>query len=275
MPKSETPSLPAPMPTHTLDGPYSVTPIAILNSDFEEKFAVPRQPGLAPSARARLVLMPPFDRPEALKGLDQHSHLWLIFRFHLAQRSTPTSEDIAEANPDATFKPTVRPPRLGGNQKLGVFASRSPFRPNGMGLSVVKLEAVHADDPQGPWIEISGADLVDGTPILDIKPYVPYADSLPDARSEWAATAPIQRPVSFSPEALSAIGQHREPQRLKAVISEVLAQDPRPAYQQRHPDPARIYGVRLMGVNVRFKCVLDEAQPNPDAIGFEVIDLSP
>ncbi|ODC04009.1 tRNA (N6-threonylcarbamoyladenosine(37)-N6)-methyltransferase TrmO [Terasakiispira papahanaumokuakeensis] len=262
--------------THTLDGPYSVTPIAMVTSDFEEKFAVPRQPGLAPSARARLVLIPPFDRPEALKGLDQHSHLWLIFRFHLAQRSTPTSsEDIAEANPDSTFKPTVRPPRLGGNQKLGVFASRSPFRPNSMGLSVVKLEAVHADDPNGPWIEISGADLVDGTPILDIKPYIPYADSLSEAHSEWAATAPIQRPVSFSPEALATTAQHQEPERLKAVIEEVLSQDPRPAYQQQHPDVDRIYGVRLMGVNVRFRCLSDDTQPAPHATRFEVIELKP
>lgn len=274
MPKSKTP----PNIDHVhvdqtrVESTYSVTPVAIVTSDFEEKFAVPRQPGLAPSARARLVLIPPFDRPEALKGLDQHSHLWLIFRFHLAQRSRSQSP---QANPDHTFKPTVRPPRLGGNQTLGVFASRSPFRPNGMGLSVVKLEAVHADDPNGPWVEVSGTDLVDGTPILDIKPYVPYADSLPEAHSEWAANAPIQRPVSFSSEALANIAHHPEPQRLQAVITEVLAQDPRPAYQQPHPDFERIYGVRLMGVNVRFRCVLDEAQSDLDAIGFEVIDLSP
>lgn len=271
MPTYETPA------DHS-DDTYVVTPVAMVSSDFEEKFAVPRQPGLAPSARARLLLKPPFDRPEALKGLDQHSHLWLIFRFHLAQRtvtSPSSSEEVSKANPDHAFKPTVRPPRLGGNQKLGVFASRSPFRPNSMGLSVVKLEAVHADDPNGPWIEISGADLVDGTPILDIKPYIPYADSLPEAHSEWAATAPIQRPVSFSPEALAATAQHREPERLKAVIEEVLAQDPRPAYQQQHPDVDRIYGVRLMGVNVRFRCLSDDAQPAPHATRFEVIDLKP
>ena len=149
-----------------MTSPLSLQPVGILHSPYKEKFAVPRQPGLVPSARARLELLPPCNDAQTLRGIEQFSHLWLIFQFH----------ECASQG----WHPTVRPPRLGGNERVGVFASRSPFRPNGLGLSVVQLLGVHQQGPR-LWLELAGIDLVDGTPILDIKPYVPYADSHPQA----------------------------------------------------------------------------------------------
>lgn len=211
----------------------TLTPVADIRTDYAEKFGVPRQPGLSPSARGRIVFRPGFANPDMLRGLDDFSHLWLIFGFHLAQG----------------WNPTVRPPRLGGNARLGVFASRSPFRPNPLGLSVVRLERVERDAPGGPVLHVIGADLVDGTPLFDIKPYVAYADAIPDAVSGFAFAAPEARlRVEFAPGVEAALATREE--RLPGLVRETLAQDPRPAF---HDEPGRVYGVTLAGLNIRFR----------------------
>lgn len=211
-----------------------MVPIARIHTSYGEKFGVPRQPGLAPSARGRIVFEKHCAQPEALRGLEGFSHLWLIFVFHLAEG----------------WSPTVRPPRLGGNERVGVFASRSPFRPNPIGLSVVKIERVEPDAPEGPTVHVSGVDLVDGTPLLDIKPYVAYADALPEATGGFAPSAPETRLSVEIPEAVVARLAQAGPT-VPALVREVLAADPRPAF---HDDPTREYGVSLEGFNVRF-CV--------------------
>ncbi|CAD5108331.1 tRNA (N6-threonylcarbamoyladenosine(37)-N6)-methyltransferase TrmO [Zestomonas carbonaria] len=213
--------------------PYSVSPIGFVRSCFKEKFAIPRQPQLAPAARGVLELVAPFDRPEAVVGLEQVSHVWLLFLFHQALEDKPRLK--------------VRPPRLGGNRQLGVFATRSTHRPNGIGQSVVKLEKI---EPGRLWL--SGIDLLDGTPVLDIKPYVPYADSVAGAYNGIAEQAPESIPLDWSEEALAAARHHGERlgEPLVALIEQCLAQDPRPAYQQ--PSPERLYGVRLWDVEVRW-----------------------
>lgn len=212
------------------------SPIGQIRSCFPDKFGVPRQPRLAPAATAELWLLPPYDRPEALRGLEQFSHLWLIFHFHQIKAST--------------WQPTVRPPRLGGNQRLGVFATRSTHRPNPVGLSVVELRAI-VHDAQGLRLQLAGVDLVDGTPVLDIKPYIPYVDALPEARAGFAQHAPATLQVNFSAAALRAceLDQQQHGRELQALIEQVLAQDPRPAYQQ---DAQRVYGLRLWEQEVRF-----------------------
>lgn len=214
---------------------FTLEKIGILRSCYQEKFAVPRQPGLAPSAWATLELLPPYNQPETVEGLVAFSHLWLTFVFH--------------ENLEKGWKPRVRPPRLGGNLKQGVFATRSTFRPNGLGLSVVKLEGI--DLNEGVKLKLSGIDLVDGTPVVDIKPYLPWADSLPEAQANWAPEAPQLHPVVFSEQALQQLGARPENQGLMQLIQEVLSQDPRPAYQKASSE--RLYGVRLAGVNVRFR----------------------
>lgn len=212
---------------------YSVNPIGFVRSCFKEKFAIPRQPQLAPAARGVLELAAPFDRAEAVQGLEQVSHVWLLFLFHQALEDKPRLK--------------VRPPRLGGNASLGVFASRATHRPNGIGQSVVRLEQV---EPGRLWL--SGIDLLDGTPVLDIKPYVPYADSVIGAHNAIAEIAPQQVAVSWSDEALQQARQHalRLGEPLLELIEQCLAQDPRPAYQQ--PQPERRYGVLLWDVQVRW-----------------------
>lgn len=213
--------------------PYSVSPVGILHSCFKEKFAIPRQPQLAPAARGILELLPPFNTGEAVAGLEQVSHVWLIFLFHQALEDKPRLK--------------VRPPRLGGNQSIGVFASRATHRPNGIGQSVVRLDKVEAGR-----LHLSGIDLLDGTPILDIKPYVPYADSLPETRNAIAPQAPQAIAVSWQAAARQTAEQHaqRLQQPLCELIEQCLAQDPRPAYQQ--PDVQRRYGVRLWDVEVHW-----------------------
>ncbi|SFX30805.1 tRNA (N6-threonylcarbamoyladenosine(37)-N6)-methyltransferase TrmO [Marinospirillum alkaliphilum] len=218
---------------------WSLEPIGILHSCYKEKFAVPRQPGLAPSAYATLELLPPYNQPLCVEGLEQFSHLWLTFVFH--------------QNLEQGWKARVRPPRLGGNKKIGVFASRSTFRPNGLGLSVVKLEGV--DCSKGVKLQLSGIDLVDGTPIVDIKPYLPWADSLPQATAGWAPETPALLSVHFSPLAEKQLTTHKDGQQLKQLLIEVLSQNPRPAYQQT--DPERIYGVLLADLDVRFRYPAD------------------
>ena len=213
--------------------PYSVSPIGFVRSCFKEKFAIPRQPQLAPAARGVLELLAPFDTGEAVQGLEQVSHVWLLFLFHQALEDKPRLK--------------VRPPRLGGNQSVGVFSTRATHRPNGIGQSVVRLERVEAGK-----LWLSGIDLLDGTPVLDIKPYVPYADCIAEARNDIAASAPPLIPVSWQPAALEQAEQHgrRLGEPLVQLIEQCLAQDPRPAYQQ--PLPERRYGARLWDVDVHW-----------------------
>ena len=210
--------------------PIPLATIAIAHTPYGEKFGIPRQPGIAPSARGIIELLPPYDRPEAVRGLDGYSHIWLIFVFHATQ--------------DQGWRPTVRPPRLGGNQRLGVFASRSTFRPNPLGLSCVKLERV-AIEEERVCLHVSGLDLMDGTPIVDIKPYIPFADCHCDARAALVPDAPPALPVEFSSKASSQC-----PADLRALLIETLGQNPRPAYQD---DDQREYGLKLGGFNIRFR----------------------
>lgn len=211
--------------------------IATIRSPFTEKFGIPRQPGLAPSITAEVVLEPEYSSLEAVSGLEVCSHIWLVFIF---------SESV-----DQGWKPRVRPPRLGGNQKLGVFASRSPFRPNPLGLSVVELLSFRMENKQ-LVLEVRGADLLNGTPIVDIKPYLPYADSLPEARYDLAESAKrLPQPVVYTQEAINELAIHQPcyDAQLEKQIEELLACDPRPAYQH---DPQRVYGVSLYDLNIRF-----------------------
>lgn len=212
---------------------HSVTPVGFLRSCFKEKFAIPRQPQLAPAARGVLELVAPFDRAEAVSGLEQVSHVWLLFLFHQALEDKPRLK--------------VRPPRLGGNASIGVFASRATHRPNGIGQSVVKLDKV---EPGRLWL--SGIDLLDGTPVLDIKPYVPYADALPAAYNGIADSAPGQVALDWGTTALQQAREHglRLGEPLVELIEQCLTQDPRPAYQV--PEPERRYGVLLWDVQVRW-----------------------
>lgn len=205
--------------------------IGLVRSPYREKFGIPRQPGLV-DVECNLDLLPGFDVPTMVDGLDGFSHLWLTFVFH--------------ACVEQGWKPRVRPPRLGGNTKVGVFASRSPFRPNHLGLSVVELLAI--DTSAGVSLRLRGVDLLDGTPVLDIKPYVPYVDALPDARAGFAPTAPLTMAVRFSDAAERMLCRDIA---LRGLISQVLSQDPRPAYQADDPD--RLYGMKLADVNLRFR----------------------
>ena len=207
-------------------------PVAHIRSDFATKFGVPRQAGVVKELRSAVVFEPPYRVPEALRGIDGFSHLWLIWEF--------------SENKGKGWSPTVRPPRLGGNRRVGVFASRSPFRPNPIGLSCVRLEKVELDTPEGPVLHVSGADLVDGTPILDVKPYIPYADCRPEAVGGFAPSAPGGAlAVDIPPELLE-----RMPPDRRDALTGVLAQDPRPSYQE---DPERVYGFGFAGLEVRFQ----------------------
>ena len=228
---------------------HSVSPIGYLRSCFKEKFAIPRQPHLAPAARGELELLHPFDNGEAVAGLEQVSHVWLLFLFHQALEDKPRLK--------------VRPPRLGGNRSIGVFASRATHRPNGIGQSVVKLDKV---EPGRLWL--SGIDLLDGTPILDIKPYVPYADSVTTAGNNIAEAAPATIAVEWQAPALEQAHQHaqRLNEPLVELIEQCLAQDPRPAYQT--PDSSRRYGCKLWDLDVRWH------YPVPDRICVLEITLA-
>ncbi|MCG2838784.1 tRNA (N6-threonylcarbamoyladenosine(37)-N6)-methyltransferase TrmO [Photobacterium sp. WH77] len=215
---------------------FQIEPIGVIHSPYKEKFAVPRQPGLVPSARATLVLCGDANTPESIRGIEQFSHLWLLFLF--------------DQNLAAGWRPTVRPPRLGGNDRIGVFASRATFRPNGIGMSAIKLNGVRHEKGQ-VLLDLAGVDLVDGTPVIDIKPYIPYSDSVPDASGGFAAEIPELLPVEFTPAALAQLdGEDAAYQ--QAVIEEVLAQDPRPAYKKGKTDDKR-YAVLLFDYNVLFR----------------------
>ena len=205
--------------------------IAHIHTGFSTKFGVPRQSGLVPEVKATVIFTPPYRNPDALRGIDGFSHLWLLWHF---------SEVKQEG-----WSPTVRPPRLGGNARMGVFATRSPYRPNPIGLSSVRLERVEWDTPQGPVLHISGADLMDGTPILDIKPYLAYTDSHPYA-ADGFLTGLSERVVEVNcPDAVLAAVP---PDKREALLA-VLAHDPRPTYQN---DPERVYGMAYDGLEIRF-----------------------
>jgi len=206
-------------------------PVAHIESDFPTKFGIPRQAGLVKSLTATVVFEPEYRDPEALRGIDGFSHLWLIWEFSEAKRSN--------------WSPTVRPPRLGGNTRLGVFATRSPFRPNPIGLSCVRLEGVEATADKGTVLHVSGADLMNGTPIFDIKPYVPYADCHPDALEGFTAPGQDYLLEVDIPEELA----DRVPGDRIDALRGVLAQDPRPSYQN---DPDRIYGFGFAGMEIKF-----------------------
>jgi tRNA-Thr(GGU) m(6)t(6)A37 methyltransferase TsaA len=209
-----------------------IRPIAHIHCDFKEKFGIPRQSGLIDSARAKIVFLPEYRNPDALRGLDGYTHLWLLWQFSEAVRSE--------------WSPTVRPPRLGGNKRMGVFASRSPFRPNPIGLSSVKIVSIDLNTSKGPIIEVAGADLLDGTPIYDIKPYLAYTDSHPDAASGFALTSDAPKlDVEISEEILEKI-----PADLHQSIIDILAEDPRPGYQD---DPSRIYTMQYATLEICFK----------------------
>lgn len=203
---------------------FTFKPIGYIKSPFADRFGVPRQPGLAGEARGVIQLLPEQDLKAALKSLEQFSHLWIVFVFH--------------EHGGKSWKPTIRPPRLGGNKKVGVLASRSPHRPNPIGISAVKIAKLEIDHPEGPRIEVEGIDLIDGTPVLDIKPYIPYADSIPEAQSGWAAEPIPRYEVRWSPEAEEDLqGLHGEDSStVRQMITSVLELDPRPAFQKRkHP----------------------------------------
>ena len=227
---------------------HTVSPVGIVRSCFKEKFAIPRQPQLAPAARGVLELLPPFDQGDAVEGLGQVSHVWLLFLFHQALEDKPRLK--------------VRPPRLGGNKSMGVFATRATHRPNGIGQSVVRLEGVEPGR-----LLLSGIDLLDGTPVLDIKPYVPYADSVAEASNRMASDAPEPISVQWSESALPQAHTHalRLGEPLVELIEQCLAQDPRPAYQV--PPPERVYGVKFWDVQVRWH------YPQPDVI--RVLEVTP
>ncbi|MDX1801971.1 MAG: tRNA (N6-threonylcarbamoyladenosine(37)-N6)-methyltransferase TrmO [Marinobacter sp.] len=227
-------------PTRPAQDALTLTALAYTRSCFQDKFGVPRQPGLTRHARADLVIQPPFDREDAFRGLESCSHLWLTFQFHEAVR--------------AEWRPVVRPPRLGGNRKMGVFASRSPFRPNSLGLSVVRNRGLRREG-SALLLAISDHDLIEGTPILDIKPYLPFADAVPDARIGWADAPPTERlTVTFTPAAeqqLATLDPLRYPE-FRELIEDVVSYDPRPSFR-RGRDEDRIYGAHLYDFNVRFQ----------------------
>jgi tRNA-Thr(GGU) m(6)t(6)A37 methyltransferase TsaA len=211
--------------------------IGVIHSCYREKFGIPRQPGLVTTQTATLELLPPYNRPQAVKGLEGFSHIWVSFIFH--------------GVPAGKWSPMVRPPRLGGNERVGVFASRSTHRPNPLGLSVVELAGIESSD-NGVTLQLVGADLLDGTPVVDIKPYIPYVDSIAEARGGFADGAPKSRlSVTFSEQAEQRLLlEEKTLPQLRSVISESLAYDPRPAYKQNSDSRG---GVHLFNFDVRFE----------------------
>lgn len=206
--------------------------IAHVHTDFPSKFGIPRQSGLVESLKGRIVFEPEFRTPEAFRGLEEFSHIWILWKFSESKKEN--------------WSATVKPPRLGGKKRMGVFATRSPFRPNDIGLSCVKLDKVELDEKDGPVVWVSGVDLLDGTPVYDIKPYIPLADCHPEASEGYTKETKVhQLKVDFPEELLN-----QYPEEKRDAIIGVLAQDPRPTYFQ---DPGRVYGVPFAGFDVKFK----------------------
>lgn len=205
--------------------------IAVMHTDFPEKFGIPRQSGVVENLKGTIVFEPAYRNPDALRGLEGFSHIWVIWGFSQAVREE--------------WSPTVRPPRLGGNARVGVFASRSPFRPNALGLSSLAVESIEQHPALGPVIHVLGADLMDGTPIYDIKPYLPYVDCRPEAKGGYAGQAPQPRLRVVAPEELLAL----LPEEKRGTLLDVLALDPRPSYQE---GGEKLYGMAFAGVEVKF-----------------------
>ena len=237
------------------DHSLTLQPIAYIHTDFPDKFGIPRQSGLIEALKGEIVFTAEFSRPEAVRGLTAFSHLWLLWGFHAAKK--PEGKG---------WSATVRPPRLGGNTRVGVFATRSPFRPNPIGLSCVRLVAV--DDTQQPVrLTVSGADLMDGTPIYDIKPYLPFADCIPEAAEGYTAeTRRHEMQVIFPPALLAKL-----PEDKREAAAALLRQDPRPGYAD---DPQRVYGICFAGCDIRFTaegdtltvCAVEERKEFPDYV---------
>ncbi|MGK3143052.1 tRNA (N6-threonylcarbamoyladenosine(37)-N6)-methyltransferase TrmO [Pantoea sp. C2G6] len=230
---------------------FAFTQIGVIRSPWKEKFAVPRQPGLVQDGGGELHLLTPYNQPEAVRGLEAFSHLWLLFVFHQTMAGG--------------WRPTVRPPRLGGNARMGVFATRSTFRPNPIGMSLVELKGIHIEKQQ-VILQLGSLDLVDGTPVVDIKPYLPFAEALPEAQAGFAQAPPAaDMPVRFSDLAQQQLQQLAHYPNLARFIREVLAQDPRPAYRKGETQN-REYAAWLMDFNVRWR--IDDA-------GTEVMAIDP
>ncbi len=215
---------------------FHLEPIGLIQSCFEERFGIPRQPRLATAAQGLLKLPDELRWRHAVRGLEGYSHVWLVVIFH--------------ANSSQSWNALVRPPRLGGEKKTGVFSSRSPHRPNAIGLSAVELLEVRAEAPGGAELVFAGIDLLDVTPVLDVKPYVPYSDSIPSARCGWAVAKPIRHPVRFAPEAMKVLQANPE---LKKLIRQVLSLDPRPAFQARKLKTSTEYAMKLAGHDVHWR----------------------
>lgn len=220
--------------------------IGTIRSPYKEKFAVPRQPGLVEDGHGELVLLPPYNQKEAVRGLGEFSHIWVMFIFHQTM--------------EGGWRPTVRPPRLGGNARMGVFATRSTFRPNPLGMSLIELKSIRTQGNE-VVLELGSLDLVDGTPVVDIKPYLPFAESYPQARAGFAQTAPAaDMQVFFSAPAEEQLQQQlRRYPNLRRFVTQVLAQDPRPAYQKEQ-ETSRQYAVWLLEFNVRWRIVGDQTE---------------
>ena len=225
-----------------------IRPIAHIFTDFPEKFGIPRQSGLAGTLRGRIVFEKGFRNPDALRGLEGFSHLWLVWEFSANRQN-------------GTWQPTVRPPRLGGNRHMGVFSTRSPFRPNPLGLSCVEMDSIEWDTPDGPVIVVRGADLMDGTPIFDIKPYIKYADSRPDAVCGYVDELEERHLEVVIPDESA---KEQAPDFLQSLVA-VLELDPRPSY---HDDPEREYGMSFAGRNVRFR--VQEISGHPTLIVLSI-----
>lgn len=209
---------------------YELKTIGHVRSDFPEKFGIPRQAGIVDALEAAIIFEPEYRREEALRGLEDFSHLWVIWQFSEAVRDS--------------WSPTVRPPRLGGNARMGVFATRSPFRPNALGLSCVRLIGIEHSEEHGAYLRIAGADMLDGTPVYDIKPYIPYADSRPEALSGFAPDSGKKLHVEYADGTLAAV-----PEGKRAALTGVLSNDPRPRYQN---DPERVYALDFAGLEIKF-----------------------
>ena len=210
----------------------TIHPIAHIHTDFPEKFGIPRQSNLVETLEGQIIFTPEYRNPDYLRGIEGYSYLWLIWEF--------------SANKEVAPSPTVRPPRLGGNVRMGVFATRSPYRPNPLGLSCVRLDHVEWDTPQGPVIHVRGADLMDGTPIYDIKPYQGWIESHPDADDGFVATNPWKSvKVTFEESVMKPL-----PESMRGTLVKILEQDPRPSF---HDDPDRIYGMSFAGYEIHFQ----------------------
>ncbi|OTA16631.1 tRNA-Thr m t A37 methyltransferase TsaA [Xenorhabdus vietnamensis] len=218
---------------------FHFTEIGTIHSPYKEKFAIPRQPGLVEDGTGQLELLAPYNQVDAVRGLEQFSHLWIIFVFHQTM--------------DGGWNPLVRPPRLGGNAKMGVFATRSTFRPNPIGMSLVELKSIQCENNR-VILELGSLDLVDGTPVIDIKPYLPFAEARSEAKAGFAQTAPdTDMAVNFSPEAEYQLLSYRTNHpHLRRFISQILAQDPRPAYRKKAQEN-RIYAAHILDFNVRWR----------------------